>query len=72
MKMFSADSLQNLDSFFSRIGVLNTRSTLAVSMFQMDCCEPEVVTQLLTDLLSEYRNEVLNLAVYLDSLGISK
>lgn len=68
---FSADSLQNLDSFFSRINVLNTRSTLAVSMFQMDCCDPEIVTRLLSDLLGEYRNEVLNLAVYLDSLGIS-
>lgn len=72
MTMFSADSLQNLDSFFSRINVLNTRSTLAVSMFQMDCCDPEIVAGFLSDLLGEYRNEVLNLAIYLDSLGISK
>lgn len=70
MTTFTADALKNLDFFFSRINVLNSRSTLAVSMFQMDCCDPEIVTRFLSDLLSEYRDAVLDFVIYLESLGI--
>lgn len=70
MKLPSSESLKNLDSFFLRINSLNTRSMLAISMFQLDCCDEEVITRLLSDYLFEYRDTVLDFVIYMESLGI--